>query len=241
MLLYRAAGESHVAPAELDRRNELLRSGAWQQLLHDASAAARGAGSRGNAQAVQTEAARTRRAEALVHLGELSASSQALVAEPLAAGTQATLEELRDPQRRPPTPYGPIGEDLRHAHPAQPSPISLRALVHCLRGARRGSAARPSGMTNEHLRLLLDEEDDCRLLHGAAELLAQASVPEEALAGIRVGRMVALRKPNGRVRALVVGDVFRRLVGRVLAQHFAPRLQEACLPFQYGLSTRSGT
>ena len=32
-------------------------------------------------------------------------------------------------------------------------------------------------MTNEHLRLLLDEEDDCRLLHGAAELLAQASVP----------------------------------------------------------------
>ena len=96
-------------------------------------------------------------------------------------------------------------------------------------------------MTNEHLRLLLDEEYDCRLLHGAAELLAQASVPEEALAGIRVGRMVALRKPNGRVRALVVGDVFRRLVGRVLAQHFAPRLQEACLPFQYGLSTRSGT
>ena len=64
--------------------------GAWQQLLHDASAAARGAGSRGNAQAVQTEAARTRRAEALVHLAELSAASQALVAEPLAAGTQAT-------------------------------------------------------------------------------------------------------------------------------------------------------
>ena len=53
--------------------------------------------------------------------------------------------------------------------------------------------------------------------------------------------MVALRKPNGRVRAYVVGDVFRRLVGRVLAQHFAPHLQEACLPFQYGLSTRSGT
>ena len=76
-------------------------------------------------------------------------------------------------------------------------------------------------MTNEHLRLLLDEEDDCRLLHGAAVLLAQANVPEEASAGIRVGRMVALRKPNGRVRAFVVGDVFRRLVGWVLAQYVA--------------------
>ena len=36
-----------------------------------------------------------------------------------------------------------------------------------------------------------------------------------------------------RVRALAVGDVLRRLVGRVLAQHFAPHFQ----PHQYGLST----
>ena len=61
------------------------------------------------------------------------------------------------------------------------------------------------------------------------------------LEGLRVGRLAALRKPNGRVQALVVGDVFRRLVGRVLARHFASQFQDACMPHQYGLSTRTGT
>ena len=95
--------------------------------------------------------------------------------------------------------------------------------------------------TNEHLRILLDDEEDSRLLHGAALRLAQADVPSVILDGLRVGRLVALRKPNGRVRALVVGDVLRRLLGRALAQHFAPHFQSACLPHQFGLSTRVGT
>ena len=47
----------------------------------------------------------------------------------------------------------------------------------------------------------------------------------------------SIRKPNGRVRALVVGDV----VGRTLAQEYASELQAACMPFQYGLSTCAGT
>ena len=79
------------------------------------------------------------------------------------------------------------------------------------------------------------------MLHGAALRLARAELPPAVLEGLRVGRLVALRKPHGRVRALVVGDAFRRLVGRVLARHFAPQFQEACMPHQYGLSTRTGT
>ena len=104
-----------------------------------------------------------------------------------------------------------------------------------------GSAAGPSGATNEHLRILLDNEEDAQLLHGAALRLARAELPPAVLEGLRVGRLAALRKPNGRVRALVVGDVFRRLVGRVLARHFASQFQDACMPHQYGLSTRTGT
>ena len=48
-------------------------------------------------------------------------------------------------------------------------------------------------------------------------LLLNAEVPPAALHGIRVARLVALCKPNGRVRALAVGDVLRRLVGRMLS------------------------
>ena len=55
-------------------------------------------------------------------------------------------------------------------------------------------------------------------------------------------RLVALQKPNGRgVRALVVGDALRRLVGRTLAQAFAPHFEQACLPHLYGLSTHAGS
>ena len=88
-----------------------------------------------------------------------------------------------------------------------------------------GRLQRNCGATNEHIRLLLDDPSDCALLHQAAERLANADVPEQ----------------NGRVRALVVGDVFRPLAARVLAQHFAGAFQEACLPYQFGLSTRAGT
>ena len=77
----------------------------------------------------------------------------------------------------------------------------------------------------------------CDLLVAAAHRLAQADVPDAVAAGLRLGRMV---KPSGGVRALVMGDVFHRLVSRTLAQQFSTPLQEACAPYQYALSTRSG-
>ena len=39
----------------------------------------------------------------------------------------------------------------------------------------------------------------------------------------------------------MIGNVFRRLVARALAKHFAEALQAACMPYQFGLSTRAGT
>ena len=166
--------------------------------------------------------------------------ARALTAEPLAEGSPATLAELTDPDR-PPEAYGPHDADVLGFQPDQPCAFPQQAFVACLQSGRHGSAAGPGGATNEHLRIMLDHEEDSRLLHNAAELRARAQVPDDVLAAVRVGRVVALQKPNGRVRALVVGDVLRRLVGRVLAQQFGPQFQEACLPFQIGLSTSAGT
>ena len=160
-----------------------------------------------------TDAARAARAAALVHLGELSAAGRALVCEPLAPGDEATLAELRDPARRPSEPYGPVAREVLE-FPPEVCPLPLAAFVEGLRGARRGSAAGPSGATNEHLRILLDdEEEDTLRLHAAAERIARAELPPPVLAALRVGRIVALRKPSGVVRALVIGDVLRRLDG----------------------------
>ena len=227
MLLFRAVGDARVPPAELDRRCEVAGGHAANSASHNPP---------------DDVDARAARATALVHIGELSAAGRALVAQPLAPGTDATLAELRDPHRRPPAEYAPLTPDVTGFQPAEPCPFPLPAFVACLRSARRGAAAGPSGATNEHLRILLDEEGDTQLLHRAACRLAQADVPTPALAALRVGRIVALQKPGRRgVCALVVGDVLRRLVGRTLAQAFAPHFQRACLPHQFGLSTRAGT
>ena len=52
---------------------------------------------------------------------------------------------------------------------------------------------------------------------------------------------LSMRKSGGGARALVVGDVLRRFTGRDLAPTYATQLQQACLPFQFGLSMRAGT
>ena len=67
-----------------------------------------------------------------------------------------------------------------------------------------------------------------------------ADVPDEIMDAIRLGRLTALRKPNGGVRGIVVGDIVRRLVGRTMAQQFSKRVEVATSPFQYALSTRAG-
>ena len=85
----------------------------------------------------------------------------------------------------------------------------------------------------------MQQED--RLLGEAASQLAQGNIPEEVVTAIRLGRMTALQKPDGGVRGIVVGDVFRRVVARTIAQQNAKLGEAATHPFQYALSTRAGT
>ena len=56
--------------------------------------------------------------------------------------------------------------------------------------------------------------------------------PEQVLKGIRFGRMTALQK---------LGDVFRRLVARTLAQQYSKVVEAVAHPFQCALSTRART
>ena len=60
------------------------------------------------------------------------------------------------------------------------------------------------------------------------------------MSDLGLGRMVAIRKPTGGTRGLVVGDFFRRLIARTLAQQFAPSIEAACRPHQYALGNRAG-
>ena len=163
-----------------------------------------------------------------------------LTSEPLAPPTEATLQQLTDPSRRPAEPYRPLPQDILDAAPDVPLALDRTALLANLRRARRGAAPGPSGYTAEILRLVLDEEDASQLFFEVASLLARAHVPESAVAGLALGRLVALSKPGGGTRGLVVGDFLRRLVARTIAQQFASDFEAACNPHQYALSTRAG-
>ena len=94
---------------------------------------------------------RAARALSRVQLGELSAARQASEGGvALALGTLATLTALTDPQKRPP-------------QPSEQFQLDTDEFLVCLRKSRRGVAAGPSGMTLDHLFLLLESEADSQL------------------------------------------------------------------------------
>ena len=78
-------------------------------------------------------------------------------------------------------------------------------------------------MCAEHLKLLLQDVE-------AQELLAYAAT--------RLAR--GLRKPDGGVRGIATGDVFRRLVARTLAKQWAPTVDQAARTYQHAMQSRAG-
>ena len=76
-------------------------------------------------------------------------------------------------------------------------------------------------MTADHLRPLLESECDSEVLAEFGASLARGEGPQVVWEAFRMGRMTALRKADGGVRGIVVGDLFRRLVSRTIAQQIA--------------------
>ena len=106
--------------------------------------------------------------------------------------------------------------------PPDPLVLDIELLMKTLRSAKKGSAGGPSGIIVEHLRPLLESGFCTALLGEVATQFARGQVPEEVLSAVRLGKMTAVQKPDGGVRGIVVGDVFRRLA---LAKQFAKQAQ----------------
>ena len=125
--------------------------------------------------------------------------------------------------------------------PQEPLRLDPDVFVSVLREARKGLSAGVGGTRNEHLRLCLEDDAATRLLHAAAQRVAQGDIPVAIQDAMRLSRLTALLKSNGRVRGVAAGDTFRRLVAKTLARQFADRLREAAGPANFGLATRCGT
>ena len=111
----------------------------------------------------------------------------------------------------------------------EPARITARAIAQTLREARRGAAP---GLSSD--------ADGLELLMHAASVLAQARDPPAVAVALALARMTALQKPDGGVRGIATGDVFRRLVSKALAKTWASTFDEATRPYQHALSARTG-
>ena len=96
--------------------------------------------------------------------------------------------------------------------------ISSTRLMDALRSAGRGSAQDLAGMKYEHLRVLMEDDEAWCIFAQFAQDFARAKVPEEIMQGLRLGRMIALKKENGRVRGIVAGAIIRRSVCKTVAK-----------------------
>ena len=114
----------------------------------------------------------------------------------------ATLRALTDPGKRPPLPRTPLSREVADAQPSTALQLDSIKFPTCLGKGRRGAAAGPSGMTSNHLFPVLENEVGSDLLCRVASLLAVGQVPDSILEQVRLGRMTALSKPDGGVRAL---------------------------------------
>ena len=241
MLLGPTMEKGDVGKAVFYQRLSRFQQGDWLALLHEAEARN---GQHSHAREHGEEEVRRRRreeAEKKVRLREVSRARVLLTSSGLAPGNEATYDQLTDRDRRPRELSEELpAEALLHV-PAQPIQLDEGMLARSLRQAGRGSAADLAGMRYEHLRVLLEDEDAWSLFTTLAQDFAQATVPASVLQALRLGRMTALQKEDGKVRGIVAGSILRRLVCKTVAAKFSNEFLERTAPFQFALQTKAGT
>ena len=243
MLLHRSPRSRLTPRAKLLDRFEMFIKGRWIDFLTASDECCRqvAASRRRRTRRVEDEMERrVDRVDALVHMGELSSARQALEGATFALGTEATLNALRDPAKRPPEPRAPLPRELVNHEPRALFNLDEVQFGRNLRFAKRGATRGPFRVTVEHLQPLLDAPRDLLAFFHASEQLSRAQVPPSIREAVKLGRLTALQKPNGGVRGIVAGDIVRRLVARTMSQQLMEAVQAATAPFQYAMSTKSG-
>ena len=144
----------------------------------------------------------------------------------MAPGTLSALRALTDPEKRPLLPRTPLSREVAEAQPSEAFQLDSIEFLTCLR--------------KDDIGPLVQNEGASDLLCTVASLLAVGQVPDSILQALQLGRMTALSKPDGRVRGIVVGDIFRRLVARTIAKQVAEKVEAATASFQHTPTTKAG-
>ena len=71
--------------------------------------------------------------------------------------------------------------------------------------------------------------------------LANSQVPAVVVDALRVSKLTTSLKPNGRIRGMTAGEVFRRLLAKTVAKQYQEPLRAAVAPAKFVLCDRNGT
>ena len=96
-------------------------------------------------------------------------------------------------------------------------------------------------MRYEHLRAFIYDDILWGTFSRMCQAFARAEVPADVMQALRLGRMSAFPKDDGRIRGIVAGATMRRLVCKAVARQYASRFLEATAPYQFALQTKAGT
>jgi hypothetical protein len=154
--------------------------------------------------------------------------------------TDETLAELKAKHPQGPIPTLPEGEVLKTLV------ATSCQVLKAIKSFPYGSAPGPDGF---HARYLFDcakgRNSSSRIkfldaLTKVVNLIINGDVDEDMYQHLASASLVALRKPKGGIRPIAVGNVLRRLAGKVITSMMKDRFAEILSPNQVGTATPSG-
>ena len=108
----------------------------------------------------------------------------------------------------------------------------------CKYPARSGPG--PNGSRFEHWGTARADQDALEEVGFLMVRFLMNEVPEDFLSANLGARLIALRKPNGKIRPIACGSVLRRIAAKTACTVFRNEIKAACGPHQYAVGKQAG-
>ena len=185
----------------------------------------------------------TARVHTLISEGARRRACTALTADPPVPPTPEVVDELRLLHRGPTPAHRDTIEKLRPVSPGAVPDVDSDLVRRALATFASTSGAGPSGLRPSHLQNALrysSNDQTLRLLSEVVLLMLRGEIPDDVRPSVCGASLMALRKPNGSLRPMAVGETLRRLCSKVCVDLMGSSLHSILEPIQVGVQTKFG-
>ncbi len=243
-------GDAYALARSVKARLQRWQAGEYSQLWAEAvqltlpPVPAAGRNRRAPPPPVRTQEERNvERATTLAQQGQYARGLQALGSAGMAEADRETTEEMR---RKHPAAAGPVTFRPDPAAAVPQLKFTPDKVLKAALSFRRGSAPGPSGLRPEHLRVVLKGLSPALAgraltsLTKVVNLMAAGGVPSGVAPYLCGARLHAAKKKGVGIRPIAVGNLLRRLVGKLVSSALADKAAAYLSPHQLGVGIRGG-